>query len=202
MVLFVGGSADRRRWLGAALAHEDSARESLTRPYGADLSTPRVGDDPLARGARRRRRPHQQIGAAAAAPAPNPNSDGGQQAAPAGHAADRPRSGRRGPRARESMDKEEERDPYGADLSMPRVGDDPVARGGRRRRPHPSSPRPHQPENRNSATAASRRRQRVTLLTDRAQVGAALARASQWIKRRNATPTALVFRCRVLAMTP
>ena len=38
-----------------------------------------------------------------------------------------------------------------------------------------------------SATAASRRRQRVTLLTDRAQVGAALARASQWIKRRNAT---------------
>ena len=37
--------------------------------------------------------------------------DGGQQAAPAGHAADRPRSGRRGPRARESMDKEEERDP-------------------------------------------------------------------------------------------
>jgi hypothetical protein len=37
------------------------------------------------------------------------------------------------------------------------------------------------------ATAASRRRQRVTLLTDRAQVGAALARASQWIKRRNAT---------------
>ena len=36
--------------------------------------------------------------------------DGGQQAAPAGHAADRPRSGRRGPRARELMDKEEERD--------------------------------------------------------------------------------------------
>ena len=37
-----------------------------------------------------------------------------------------------------------------------------------------------------SATAASRRRQRVAL-TDRARVGAALVRASQWIKRRNAT---------------
>jgi hypothetical protein len=34
----------------------------------------------------------------------------------------RPRSGRRGPRARESMDKEEERAPYTADLLMPRVG--------------------------------------------------------------------------------
>jgi hypothetical protein len=32
------------------------------------------------------------------------------------------------------MDKEEEREPYGADLSMPRVGDDPVARGQCRRR--------------------------------------------------------------------
>jgi hypothetical protein len=33
-----------------------------------------------------------------------------------------------------------------------------------------------------SATSASRRRERVALLTDRAHVGAALARASQWIK--------------------
>ena len=39
-----------------------------------------------------------------------------------------------------------------------------------------------------SATAASRRQERVALLTDRAHVGAALARASQWIKRRNARP--------------
>jgi hypothetical protein len=38
-----------------------------------------------------------------------------------------------------------------------------------------------------SATSASRRRERVALLTDRAHVGAALARASQWIKRRNAS---------------
>jgi hypothetical protein len=68
----------------------------------------------------------------------------------------------------------------------------------------PAPPRPHQPPTRiqEVATAASRRRQRVTLLTDRAQVGAALARASQWIKRRNATPTLLVFRRRALAMTP
>jgi|GEM_PF-6777789 hypothetical protein len=56
--------------------------------------------------------------AAAATPSFAPNriplkraGYGGQQAAPAGHAADRPRSGRRGPRARESMDKEEEREP-------------------------------------------------------------------------------------------
>jgi hypothetical protein len=33
-----------------------------------------------------------------------------------------------------------------------------------------------------SATSASRRRERVALLTDRAHVGAALVRASQWIK--------------------
>jgi len=45
-----------------------------------------------------------------------------------------------------------------------------------------------------SATSASRRRERVALLTDRAHVGAALARASQWIKRRNAPSTRLSIR--------
>jgi hypothetical protein len=37
---------------------------------------------------------------------------------------------------------------------------------------------------------------------DRAQGGAALVRASQWIKRRNAGPKLPEFRCRTLAMTP
>ena len=68
-----------------------------------------------------------EFGAAAAAPAPNPNSDGGQQAAPAGHAADRPRSGRRGPRARESMDKEEEREPMALIFRCRGLAMDPVA---------------------------------------------------------------------------
>ena len=40
--------------------------------------------------------------------------------------------------ARARMGNDEQRGPYGADLSMPRVGDDPVARGARRR-PHDPS---------------------------------------------------------------
>jgi len=85
-------------------------------------------------------------------------------------------------------------------------GDDPLARGAR---PAP----PTTPANRRRGgrtspqskfkTAARGRRQRVTLLTDRAQVGAALARASQWIKRRNASPREESARVRLtLAMTP
>ena len=78
------------------------------------------------------------------------------------------------------------------------------------RRPHDRSPRTPEfqrsPQTEiaklKSATAASRRRQLVALLTDRAQVGAVLARTSQWIKKRNATPMALILRCRALAMTP
>jgi hypothetical protein len=35
-------------------------------------------------------------------------------------------------------------------------------------------------------SAKTKSRRRVALLTDRAQAGAALVRASQWIKRRNA----------------
>jgi len=78
-------------------------KEEERDPYTAGLSTPRVGDDPVAE------RPAPELHRSA----PNPKTgigDGGQQAAPAGHAADRPRSGRRGPRARESVDKEEERE--------------------------------------------------------------------------------------------
>jgi hypothetical protein len=78
------------------------------------------------------------------------------------------------------MDKEEEREPYSADLSMPRVGDDPLARGARRRRggrmidrrERPSSivrPEPNFSKM-ESARAANRRRQRVALLTDRASI--------------------------------
>src|SRR6202040_11189 len=48
---------------------------------------------------------------AATQPSHRPDSgDVGQQAARAGCSADRPRSCRRGPRSREAMDKEEERD--------------------------------------------------------------------------------------------
>jgi hypothetical protein len=53
-----------------------------------------------------------------------------------------------------------------------------------------------------AAATPPRRPERVAPLTDRAHGGAALVRASQWIKRRNASPIALIFRCRALAMTP
>jgi len=69
------------------------------RPYTAGLSTPRVGDDPVAEPRGRRAVHTIESGAAAAAPAPNPNSrsgDGGQQAAPAvGPIADRSADQRR-----------------------------------------------------------------------------------------------------------
>ena len=89
---------------------------------------PRVGDDPLPRGDR-------SCGARAPAFAPNrisPKRNRRSAAQPARSGSRcRPRSGRRGPRARESMDKEEEREPSTADLAMPRVGDDPLPRGDR-----------------------------------------------------------------------
>ena len=46
--LNVGRSADRRRWLGAPLAREDSARVSPTRLNTADLSAPCFGEHPIA----------------------------------------------------------------------------------------------------------------------------------------------------------
>ena len=52
-------------------------------------------------------------------------------------------------------------------------------------RPEPNSARTKS-RRRPAAAAPPRRRERVALLTDRAHVGAALARASQSIKRRNA----------------
>ena len=111
------------------------ARESMDKeeeredPSTADLAMPRVGDDPLPRGDR-------SCGARAPAFAPNrisPKRNWRSAAQPARSGSRcRPRSGRRGPRARESMDKEEEREePSTADLAMPRVGDDPLPRGDR-----------------------------------------------------------------------
>ena len=49
-LMIAGRSADRRRWLGAPLAHEDSARVSPTRPplKTADLSMPPVWRCPVA----------------------------------------------------------------------------------------------------------------------------------------------------------
>ena len=88
---------------------------------------------------------------------------------------------------------------------MPRVGDDPVARGQCRRRGGRMIDRRERPSaivrpEPDSANTKSRRR--VALLTDRAQVGAALARASQWIKRRNASPKRLIFPCRRFGDAP
>ena len=69
----------------------------------------------------------------------NGDSDGGQQAAPAGHAADRPRSGRRAPRAR-GIGASKGNAAHTADLSKPPVFHTRylAARARRGRRPPPS----------------------------------------------------------------
>ena len=102
---------------------------------------------------------------------PPRTGDGGQQAAPAGRAADRPRSwlmAVRPSRAR-VMDKEEEREPplsvrfrSGCCARRPRTS----RRAGGRLIDRPE--RPGSIVGPEPATAASRRRQRVALLTDRA----------------------------------
>ncbi len=114
---------------------------------------------------------------------------------------------------------------------MPPVGDDPVARRRRSPRAPELHRRPDG-DRRPAAAAPPRRPERVAPPTDaaiaaapnrieqngigdggqvaapagravdRAHAGAALVRASQWIKRRNAPPKPLVFQCRLLAMTP
>ena len=53
--LNVGRSADRRRWLGAPLAHEDSARTRVTGFDNADLSMPPVWRYPVTPARARRR---------------------------------------------------------------------------------------------------------------------------------------------------
>ena len=59
--LNVGRSADRRRWLGAPLAHEDSARTRVTGFDNADLSMPPVWRYPVTPSARPApRRPHDR----------------------------------------------------------------------------------------------------------------------------------------------
>ena len=77
--------------------------------------------------------------------------------------------------------------PYGADLSMPRVGDDPVARGQCRRRGGRMIERPSAIVRPEPDSAKTKSRRRVALLTDRAQVGA---------------PYTAGFRCRALAINP
>jgi hypothetical protein len=72
------------------------------------------------------------------------------------------------------------------------------------RRDRPSSSVRPQPKNKESATAASRRRRRVGLIAGRSAdqrcwVGAALVRASQWIKRRNAPAASASTACRSIA---
>src|SRR5208282_3626772 len=156
----------------------------------------------------------------------NEIADGGLVAAPAGGGSRcRRRSCRRGPRARESMDKEEERGPKLPQFQCRVFGDTRyLAARGRRRRPHhrirrrgrssssigrpdrPSSSVPPQPNltKTKSPTAALWRPQQVAgRAVDGAHAGAALVRASQWIKRRNAGagPKLPQFQCRVFGDT-
>jgi hypothetical protein len=59
------------------------------------------------------------------------------------------------------MDKEEERDPYSAALSMPRLGDDPLARRRRGGRMIDRRERPSSKKEATSASTAARFRRRV-----------------------------------------
>ena len=82
---------------------------------------------------------------------------------------------------------------YSADLSMPRVGDDPLARrrrGGRMidRRERPSSSVRPQADSTSASSHSAAQSAPAGRAVDRAQAGAALGRARQWIKRRNAPP--------------
>ena len=148
--LNVGRSADRRRWLGAPLAHEDSARARLTGHDNADLSMPPVWRYPVPLSARpaavdRSFRPQPENGI----------GDGGQQAAPAGHAADHLNVGRSAdrrrwlgaPLAHEDSARTRLTGHDNADLSMPPVWRYPVPLSARPAAVDRSF-RP-QPENRN-----------------------------------------------------
>jgi transposase len=95
--------------------------------------------------------------------------------------ADRERVGRDASPSAAIIDSQSVKTPYGADLSMPRVGDDPVARGQCRRRGDRMIDRRERPSaivRPEPDSAKTKSRRRVAPLTDRAQVGAALARAS------------------------
>ena len=90
-------AADRRRWVGAPLAHEDSARVRSTGLDNADLSMPPVFHDPVAE-ARGAAGGHTHLQRSSRTPElqPRPRTelsengigDGGQVAAPAGRAVD------------------------------------------------------------------------------------------------------------------
>ena len=111
------------------------------------------------------------------------------------------------PRARESMDKEEERDPYSAGLSMPPVGDDPVPRSARPAAAPiisssaafatsaraPSSPRWRR---RPAAAAPPRRPEPVAPLTDAAIAAAPNRISLKWNRRRRPGGGPSGSRCR------
>src|SRR5208282_907034 len=239
-----GGPRCRRRSCRRGpRAREPVDKEEERGAYTAAVSMPRVWRYPVPRGARPAPpttpsnpapRPQQQQHRSPRSPElqrspatefnENEIADGGLVAAPAGGGSRcRRRSCRRGPRARESMDKEEERGPKLPQFQCRVFGDTRyLAARGRRRRPHhrirrrgrssssigrpdrPSSSVPPQPNltKTKSPTAALWRPQQVAgRAVDGAHAGAALVRASQWIKKRNAGPTRPQFQCRVFGDT-
>ena len=93
--------------------------------------------------------------------------------------------------------------PSTADLAMPRVGDDAYLAAIDHAAPElQRSPRNQYHEK--GIGEAPPSRLGASRAVDRAQGGAALVRARQWIKRRTpcACPQLLILQCRALAMTP
>ena len=222
-----GRSADQRCWVGAALVRASQWIKRRNAPPKPLVFQCRVfGEDPLPPELDRRHRPHHRIrrrGGRGAAPAPT-------QIQELATAASRRRR-RVGPIAGRSADqrcwvgaalvrasqwiKRRNAPPKPLVFQCRVFGEDPLPPElDRRHRPHHrirrrggrgAAPAPTQIQE--LATAASRRRRRVGPIAGRSAdqrcwVGAALVRASQWIKRRNAPPKPLVFQCRLLAMTP